>query len=142
MPKEGAVFLIPAKPDLQHLLAPFAALFLLDNARSGHNGCGRASVKNASSNISVEEILNSCTHGIGLVLSIAGFMVLLALSIRRGTAWHIVGCAIYGSTLICLYLASTVYHGVTLPRLKRFENLRPLADLSADCRNLHTIPAR
>jgi hypothetical protein len=75
MPKEGAVFLIPAKPDLQHLLAPFAALFLLDNARSGHNGCGRASVKNASSNISVEEILNSCTHGIGLVLSIAGFMV-------------------------------------------------------------------
>ncbi|MGB8060380.1 MAG: hemolysin III family protein [Candidatus Sulfotelmatobacter sp.] len=76
-------------------------------------------MKNASSNISVEEILNSCTHGIGLVLSIAGFVVLLALSIRHGTAWHIAGCAIYGSTLICLYLASTVYHGVPLPRFKR-----------------------
>ena len=78
-----------------------------------------ANVNNTIRKISVEEVLNSCTHGAGLVLSIVSFVVLLALSIRYGTAWHIAGCAIYGSTLICLYLASTLYHGIPLPRLKR-----------------------
>lgn len=71
-----------------------------------------------SRRISLEEIVNSTTHGIGLVLSVAGFVALLAMAIRHGTAWHIVGCAIYGSTLICLYLASTLYHGIPSPQLK------------------------
>ncbi len=69
--------------------------------------------------ISLEEIVNSITHGIGLVLSVSGFVVLLVLAIVHGTGWHIVGCAIYGSTLICLYTASTLYHGIYSPRLKR-----------------------
>jgi hemolysin III len=78
-----------------------------------------ASVDKTTWKISIEEGLNTCTHGAGLVLSIAGFVVLLALSIRHGTAWHVAGCAIYGSSLICLYLASTLYHGVPVPRWKR-----------------------
>jgi len=76
-------------------------------------------VKKSSGGISTEEIVNSLSHGIGLLLSVAGFVVLLLLAIRYGTAWHVVGCAIYGSTLICLYLASTLYHGIPSPRLKR-----------------------
>ena len=76
-------------------------------------------VEQSSRRLSLEEIVNSTTHGVGLVLSVAGFVVLLAMAIRHGTAWHVVGCAIYGSTLICLYLASTLYHGIPSPRLKR-----------------------
>ena len=68
---------------------------------------------------SVEEIANAITHGIGLLLSIAGFVVLLVLAALRGTAWHIVACSIYGATLICLYAASTLYHVVISPRVKR-----------------------
>jgi len=68
---------------------------------------------------SLEEIANAITHGIGLLLSIAGFVVLLALAALRGTAWHIVACSIYGATLICLYTASTLYHAVISPRVKR-----------------------
>jgi hemolysin III len=68
---------------------------------------------------SVEEIANAITHGIGLLLSIAGFVVLLVLAALRGTAWHIVACSIYGATLICLYTASTLYHAVISPRVKR-----------------------
>lgn len=68
---------------------------------------------------SAEELLNSLTHGVGLILSIAGFAVLLSLAIMRGSAWHIVSCAIYGSSLICLYTASTLYHGIRSRRLKR-----------------------
>jgi len=69
--------------------------------------------------LTLEEIANTITHGIGLLLSIAGFVVLLIFAILRGTASHIVACSIYGATLICLYTASTLYHAVITPRLKR-----------------------
>jgi hemolysin III len=65
-----------------------------------------------------EELVNSITHGVGLVLSVAGFVVLLTLAIMHGSALRIVSCAIYGSTLICVYAASTLYHGITAPRFK------------------------
>lgn len=67
----------------------------------------------------LEEIANTVTHGIGLLLSIAGFAVLLVFAILRGTAWHVVACSIYGATLICLYSASTLYHAAVSARLKR-----------------------
>ena len=66
-----------------------------------------------------EELVNSITHGVGLVLSIAGFVVLLTLAVMHGSALRIVSCAIYGSTLICVYAASTLYHGIAAPRCKR-----------------------
>ncbi len=65
-----------------------------------------------------EELANSVTHGIGLALSVAGFVVLLVLAVLHGSAWHIVSCSVYGSTLVCLYAASTFYHSVPSPRLK------------------------
>src|ERR1700688_482343 len=65
-----------------------------------------------------EELVNSITHGVGLVLSVAGFVVLLTLAVMHGSALRIVSCAIYGSTLICAYAASTLYHGIAAPRFK------------------------
>jgi hemolysin III len=73
----------------------------------------------SSSRLSSEELANSLTHGVGLALSIVGFVVLVILAAMRGSAWRIVGCAVYGSTLICLYTASTLYHGIHSRRLKR-----------------------
>jgi hemolysin III len=69
--------------------------------------------------ISGEELANALTHGAGFVLSVTGFVILLVLAALRGGAWHIVSCAIYGATLVCLYAASTLYHGIPSPRLKR-----------------------
>jgi len=69
--------------------------------------------------ISAEELGNTITHGIGLVLSLTGFVILLILAVTHGSAWHIVSCAVYGATLVCLYSASTLYHGIPSPRLKR-----------------------
>jgi len=65
-----------------------------------------------------EEIAHSITHGIGVLLSIAGLVILVAYASIRGTAWHVVSCSIYGSTLILLYSASTLYHSVTHKRIK------------------------
>lgn len=69
--------------------------------------------------LSAEELANSLTHGVGLILSIAGFATLLSLAVMRGSAWRIVSCAIYGSTLLCLYTASTLYHATRSRGLKR-----------------------
>ncbi len=68
---------------------------------------------------SAEELGNTITHGIGLFLSLTGFVILLILAVTHGSAWHIVSCAVYGATLVCLYSASTLYHGIPSPRLKR-----------------------
>jgi hemolysin III len=58
---------------------------------------GRSLARTAKSQVSVDELANSVTHGIGLGLSIAGFAALLVLAILRGGAWQIVSCVIYGS---------------------------------------------
>jgi len=65
-----------------------------------------------------EEIANSVTHGVGIVLAIAGLSVLTSFASVFGTAWHIVSCSIYGATQILLYTASTLYHSITHPRAK------------------------
>lgn len=59
-----------------------------------------------------DEIANSITHGIGAVLSAIGLVYLMILAGHRGTAWHIVSCAIYGATLLLLYIFSTLYHAL------------------------------
>jgi len=66
----------------------------------------------------IEELANAVTHGVGLVLSLAGFVVLLVLAIIRGGRWHVASCGVYGATLVILYLASTLYHSFRAPRLK------------------------
>jgi hemolysin III len=66
-----------------------------------------------------EEIAHAVTHGIGIVLSIAGLAVLVAFASLYGNAWHITSSSIYGATLILLYTASTLYHGIPQPRVKR-----------------------
>jgi hemolysin III len=75
--------------------------------------------RTAKRRVSFDELANSVTHGIGLGLSIAGFAALLVLAILRGGAWQIVSCAIYGVTLICLYVSSTLYHALPSRRVKR-----------------------
>ena len=72
-----------------------------------------------SRHLSAEELANAATHGLGLMLSITGLVILVILAAMRGSAWHIVSCAIYGATLVCLYAASTLYHGIPSKRLKR-----------------------
>jgi hemolysin III len=59
-----------------------------------------------------EEIANSVTHGVGIVLAIAGLAVLVAFASLHGDAWHVVSCSIFGAALILLYTSSTIYHSV------------------------------
>ncbi|TGK87726.1 hemolysin III family protein [Leptospira noumeaensis] len=65
------------------------------------------------------EIANAVTHGIGGGLSIAGLSLLLTMAVLYGNVWHVVSSAIYGATLIILYLASTLYHAIYHTATKR-----------------------
>jgi len=73
-----------------------------------------------------EELLNSLTHGTGVVLSLLGLVFLLVRAVRYGNTWHIVSFAIYGISLILLYLASTLYHAASVLEwkqlLKKFDH--------------------
>jgi len=75
-----------------------------------------------------EEITNSITHGVGIVLSIAALVILVVLASRRGDAWRIVSFSIYGASLILLYMSSTLYHSFVNPKIK---NIFRILDHSA-----------
>ncbi|HIY57912.1 MAG TPA: hemolysin III family protein [Candidatus Tetragenococcus pullicola] len=67
----------------------------------------------------VNEVLNAVTHGIGFGLSIAGLVVLLVKGARLGSALHVVSYAIYGSTMILLFLFSTLFHSLIFTKAKK-----------------------
>lgn len=57
-----------------------------------------------------EEIVNSITHGIGIILAVAALTLLVVFASLKGNAWHIVSFSIFGVSMIILYVASTLYH--------------------------------
>jgi len=65
-----------------------------------------------------EEIASSVIHGLGAVLAIGGLAVLATFASLRGDAWHVVGCSVFGATLVLLYTTSTLYHSIRVPRAK------------------------
>jgi len=65
-----------------------------------------------------EELANSLTHGLGAALAIAGLVVMVVSAALHGTARDVVGTSIFGSSLILLYLMSTLYHAFRGPRVK------------------------
>ena len=66
-----------------------------------------------------EEVANTISHGIGALLAAAGAVPLIAKGIMAGSVKAEVSLAFYAFTLVLLYTASAVYHGVKRPELKR-----------------------
>jgi hemolysin III len=67
-----------------------------------------------------EEIANSISHGLGLVLAVVALPILIVSAMRIGSTPFIVGAAVFGATMILLYLASTLYHSITHETTKSF----------------------
>lgn len=64
-----------------------------------------------------EEIFNSVTHGIGVLIAIA-FMVLLIIK-SQGNTPLIIANIIYGVSLMLMFLSSTLYHAITNTKAKQ-----------------------
>jgi len=65
-----------------------------------------------------EELASAITHGMGLALSIVALVMMIIVS--DGDPWRVTGGVIFGSTLVLLYLSSTLYHSFSGPRTKPF----------------------
>ena len=65
-----------------------------------------------------EEWANAATHALGLLGAIAGSAIVMTAAAGRGGTWQIVGCAVYATTLIAVYTASTLSHMVRRSRLR------------------------
>jgi len=73
----------------------------------------------AKKNRKSEEFWNVVTHGVGALLSVIAVTMLIYYSVFHGTAMHIVASAVFGTTLVMLYSASTVYHAAWKLKWKR-----------------------
>lgn len=58
-----------------------------------------------------EEVANGISHGIGLLGAMIGTPILLLAAFRHGDIAFFVGTIIFTSTMLLVYLASTLYHG-------------------------------
>ncbi|TAN30043.1 MAG: hemolysin III family protein [Castellaniella sp.] len=58
------------------------------------------------------ERFNSISHLVGAVLAVIGMVLLIVLGARAGDPWKVVSFSVYGTMLLCLYLASTLYHSL------------------------------
>lgn len=56
------------------------------------------------------EPLSALTHLLGFLLSIAALIVMIVYATNHGSPAHVVGFTIFGSSLILLYFASSLYH--------------------------------
>jgi hemolysin III len=79
---------------------------------------GQLTASNATLGLSdSEELANRVTHGLGLVLSIGGALIMAAV-LGLGDEWRAAGCSVYMACLIVLYAMSTLSHTFQSPRLR------------------------
>lgn len=65
-----------------------------------------------------EELLNTLSHGLGILLGVLGFVIMWE-NHKTSVPWATLSLVIYSISVILLFTASTVYHAVDDPRIKR-----------------------
>jgi len=60
--------------------------------------------------IRIKDPFSGLSHLAGALFSVAGLVILVTLASFKGTAWHVVSFSVYGTSMILLYTASTLYH--------------------------------
>jgi hemolysin III len=70
-----------------------------------------------------DRLANSISHGIGVLLSVAGLAYLL---VQSDTELEFFAVTIYGISLIALYVFSTIHHAIKMPTEKGFYILQSL----------------
>lgn len=66
-----------------------------------------------------EEIANSISHGVGLVAAIVAFPFVVMAAAARGNTSGIIAASIFATTMVLLYLSSTIFHALPEGRAKR-----------------------
>ena len=66
-----------------------------------------------------EEIANSVSHGLGLLVAIGAFPVLLMAAYQRGDPAGITAASVFATTMVLMYFTSTIFHALPRCRAKR-----------------------
>ena len=68
-------------------------------------------VVDVSANLVLLEVLNAATHGVGILLCVMGFLMMLEkLALHEHSQTARISCSIYSCSLLTLYISSTLYH--------------------------------
>ena len=59
-----------------------------------------------------EEIFNMVSHIVGAAFGVIALVLSVLFSSLHGNVWGVVGCTVYGFTMISLYTMSGIYHGL------------------------------
>ena len=75
-----------------------------------------------------EELANAASHFTGALLAVAALVLMVHYSLLYGNGWHVVSSAVFGGSMIVLYLSSTLTHILPMGRAKdRFFNFDRIA---------------
>lgn len=93
--------------------------------RSPYGGAAlaSASAKNKTRNVREytlgEEIANSVSHGLGVLLAIAAIPILVVRALGDGGGIYLFAALVYTITMLLEYTMSTLYHAITAEKAKR-----------------------
>jgi len=79
--------------------------------------------KNTKNRLNSQETANVWSHAFGVVLFLIGTLALLKKAYLSHDFWEIFSAYVFGGSSVLLYLASTFYHAVTSPKLKKVFHL-------------------
>jgi len=65
-----------------------------------------------------QEVANAITHGVGILLTIIGSIVLIGTGLQKWTAIHIFGLSLFCFSLLSVYTSSTIYHCIKEDAIK------------------------
>lgn len=66
----------------------------------------------------LEEKINIATHAVGLVLSVIGLVILMVQAFQLGSLIHLLAYLVYGTSMVVLFTASTVYHFAKVDKIR------------------------
>jgi len=66
-----------------------------------------------------QELINSLTHGFGILFGIVCIPILITQAVKNGNPAGTVGTAIYGFSFLMVFTFSTLYHSFQHQRIKR-----------------------
>jgi hemolysin III len=71
----------------------------------------------------LEEWFNTLSHGITALAAIGGLVVLIVFGAQSDKPWSLFSALFYGSSLVLLYIFSTIYHGLRHEKAKHVFNI-------------------
>ncbi len=65
-----------------------------------------------------DDRFNTISHLVGAVLALLGTAILVGIASHEHKPWQVASFCVYGVCMVALFLASTLHHGLRIPRLE------------------------